>query len=70
MDPRAAVSALPVPGNPFDGRFKVEPRDGRLILFPSWLTHFVHAYQGSRPRISIAFNVTGVTLVDSEDTAS
>lgn len=63
-DPRAGVSVLPLPGNPFDGRFKVEPRTGHMLLFPAWLLHFVHSYHGSRPRISIAFNVSDVSIVE------
>ena len=27
-----------------------------IVMFPSWLLHHVHPYQGERPRISIAFN--------------
>lgn len=29
---------------------------GQLILFPSWLGHYVTPFQGSRPRITVAFN--------------
>ena len=36
--------------------WRVDAGDGRLILFPSWLTHFVGAVQTDE-RISIAFNV-------------
>ena len=28
-----------------------------FLVFPGWLKHFVHPYRGSRPRVSIAFNV-------------
>lgn len=63
-DPRAGVNVLPLPGNPFDGRFKVEPITGLMLLFPAWLLHFVHAYRGDQPRVSIAFNVSDVKLLD------
>ena len=33
------------------------PQAGLMILFPSYLQHFVHPYRGRRPRISIAFNL-------------
>jgi len=36
----------------------VEPRDGKIIIFPSYLHHFVNPYYGKEERISIAFNVT------------
>ena len=33
-----------------------EPKDGALVLFPSWLLHWVHPYAGEGQRISISFN--------------
>ena len=35
----------------------VQPQSGMMIVFPSYLPHTVHPYDGERPRISIAFNV-------------
>jgi len=32
------------------------PKAGMMILFPSWLSHAVTPYRGTRPRISVAFN--------------
>lgn len=29
---------------------------GTFIMFPSWLMHSVRRFEGTRPRISIAFN--------------
>ena len=37
--------------------FEVDPVAGLMVLFPSYLPHFVQPYMGQRPRISIAFNV-------------
>lgn len=34
----------------------VEPLPGKLVIFPSWLKHFVEPNNNSKPRISIAFN--------------
>jgi uncharacterized protein (TIGR02466 family) len=34
----------------------VQPESGTLLMFPSWLMHSVRRYEGSRPRISVAFN--------------
>ena len=36
---------------------RIQPAPGGLVLFPGWLKHYVLPYRGSRPRISIAFNV-------------
>ena len=41
----------------FPSTFTVRPRTGMLVLFPGWLQHYVHAYRGTRPRISISCNV-------------
>jgi len=37
----------------------VTPQAGTMILFPSWLIHSVTRFRGTRPRISVAFNVAG-----------
>lgn len=34
----------------------VQPKEGMLILFPSYLQHGVRMYNGKRPRIAIPFN--------------
>jgi uncharacterized protein (TIGR02466 family) len=57
IDPRAAVNMTSVPGDPFAGKFTVQPETGMLIVFPSWLIHYVNPYEGEGARISIAFNV-------------
>ena len=57
MDPRAAINVLPIPGMPFSDKFRVEPQSGMILLFPSWMYHYVNAYQGEGVRISISFNV-------------
>ena len=33
-----------------------EPKDGRLIMFPSWLTHCVDPNKSNDIRISVSFN--------------
>jgi uncharacterized protein (TIGR02466 family) len=37
---------------------RVKAKDGRLILFPSHLTHSQSLYTGDKPRIVVAFNST------------
>lgn len=51
-DPRG-----PLP--PFDNRIKIQPKEGDIVLFPSWLPHQVTPTSIEQPRISIAFNIPG-----------
>ena len=37
--------------------FRVEPKSGMLIVFPSWLTHRVSLSQSAQERVSISFNI-------------
>jgi hypothetical protein len=56
-DPRSGF--LPIPGLDLTGGdFMVNAQTGQILVFPGWLTHYVHAYRGKRPRVSIACNVT------------
>jgi uncharacterized protein (TIGR02466 family) len=58
MDPRQRPGMFETPGTlPFD-TYRVVPKTGMLLLFPAWLYHYVHPYQGTRPRVSVAFNFT------------
>jgi len=56
-DPRAAVLASSLPGDPFESRVRLSPTAGTLILFPSWLLHMVHPNRERTDRVSIAFNL-------------
>ena len=38
-------------------QFLIDPQEGLLVLFPSYLPHFVEPNQGSGDRISISFNL-------------
>lgn len=49
-DPRG-----PLP--PFNSRFTLQPKEGDLIIFPSWLSHQVSPTSSRDPRISWSFNV-------------
>ena len=49
MDPR--------PGNIHGGKWVVKPKKGILVMFPSWLYHYVNPFYGESDRISIAFNM-------------
>lgn len=50
MDPR--------PGNIYGGKEIVTPEPGMLMLFPSWLYHYVNPYHGDGERISVAWNLS------------
>jgi len=38
------------------GTLRVTPTDGTLLIFPSYLEHYVHPYWGAGERITLAFN--------------
>ncbi|MCH8307013.1 MAG: hypothetical protein IH930_02595 [Proteobacteria bacterium] len=44
-------------GLPFGQSFTVEPVDGLLLIFPSYLLHEAHRNPSDKQRINIAFNV-------------
>lgn len=58
LDPRAGVDAVTAPGDPYGEPFRVWPQSGLLVIFPSWLYHWVHPYTGQTPRIAVSFNAT------------
>jgi uncharacterized protein (TIGR02466 family) len=58
LDPRNRPGMFDTEGSvPFDA-YRVVPESGMLLIFPAWLYHYVHPYQGSAPRVCVAFNVT------------
>ena len=58
LDPRAGVEAVTAPGDPYGEPVRVRPETGLLVIFPSWLYHWVHPYTGQAPRIAVSFNAT------------
>lgn len=58
LDPRQRPGMFETEGTLPSDAYRVVPKSGALLLFPAWLYHYVHPYQGSAPRISVAFNVT------------
>ena len=58
LDPRSGAEAVSAPGDPYGEPFRVRPQAGLLVVFPSWLYHWVHPYAGETPRIAISFNAT------------
>jgi uncharacterized protein (TIGR02466 family) len=57
IDPRAGVEAVTAPGDPYGEPVRVRPQAGLIVIFPSWLYHWVHPYAGHTPRIAVSFNV-------------
>ncbi len=55
-DPRPFTEMTETPGNPYGQRVHIRPIPGLMVLFPSWLYHFVHPCDSDTERISIAFN--------------
>jgi uncharacterized protein (TIGR02466 family) len=60
IEPREAANYNQIRHSVFDGREFVENIPGRMLLWPSWVKHWVHPFQGEGDRISIAFNVNVV----------
>jgi uncharacterized protein (TIGR02466 family) len=58
LDPRAGVDAVTAPGDPYGEPVRVRPQAGLLVVFPSWLYHWVHPYAGQTPRVAVSFNAT------------
>lgn len=43
------------------------PKEGMLVIFPSWLQHWVEPNQGEGERVSVSFNVAYQPIVHAED---
>jgi uncharacterized protein (TIGR02466 family) len=57
-DPRTAANMNAIRRDPnIEAEFTVKPRGGLILLWPAFLTHFVHPNLCDEPRISISFNV-------------
>lgn len=56
-DPRMARCCPDKPGRVSSPAFVSRKPPGRMIIFPSHLTHQVTPYRGKRPRLSIAWNL-------------
>ena len=63
IDPRNSVEGFAnnIPefrnSSPFKPQITIEPKEGNLIIFPSWLMHWVYPNPHSDSRISISFNL-------------
>lgn len=65
LDPRFPMNTMYMPelvlryadGKAQYSQYPVKPKNGRMVMFPSWLKHSVRPYRGTRERISVAFNI-------------
>jgi uncharacterized protein (TIGR02466 family) len=64
LDERAGVEAVTAPGDPYGEPFRVRPHAGLLVVFPSWLYHWVHPSAGQTPRMAISFNATPAPVAE------
>ncbi len=58
LDPRAGVEAVSAPGDPYGEPVRIKPEAGLLVIFPSWLYHWVHPYMGESSRVAVSFNAS------------
>lgn len=58
LDPRLGVDFSQLPGATVGPFLRVQPEPAMMLMFPSWLRHWVHPFHGRGERISIAFNVS------------
>jgi len=58
-DPRTHALMLAHPLTPWHAHnpLYIKPKPGTMVVFPSFLYHFVEVYRGGTPRISIAINL-------------
>lgn len=63
FDTRTNVRTLTVDGAAcFASKFTAKPRAGTILLFPSFLRHWVSPHESDEERISIAFNARFVKI--------
>ncbi|HEY4265550.1 MAG TPA: TIGR02466 family protein [Micropepsaceae bacterium] len=56
-DPRPAATYCRMPGSTSESLL-IRPQPGMMVVFPAWIEHWVHPFQGDGQRISIAVNIT------------
>lgn len=57
LDSRTNLQSMGLEGaNCFAGKYGIKPRAGMLLMFPSYLRHWVYPNKSGKERMSIAFN--------------
>ena len=58
LDTRTNVRTLTIDGAAcFAGKYRLSPQTGQLLIFPSWLRHWVYPNESEELRVSVAFNL-------------
>ena len=58
LDPRVNANAYTIEGAAcFNRKFVINPKPGSLLVFPSYLTHWVQPNGDSTDRVTVAFNI-------------
>ncbi len=58
FDPRGQANMTAIAGDAqIDAEHRVLPEEGMMLLWPSFLHHFVHPNQSDLPRVSVSFNI-------------
>lgn len=65
QDPRGRVEMFNLPGAHYGLSAEFQAEAGALVVWPSWLLHWVNPFYGDGERISIAFNAR----IDRQDPA-
>ena len=55
LDPRTGANMVRMEDTLLQPRYLIAPTPGLMVIFPSFVNHFVHPFFGSGERISIAF---------------
>lgn len=59
LDPRSDLPNWRIlRAKPFRPKRKIRPQAGEIVLFPSYLTHWVYPNEAEEERVTIAFNAT------------
>jgi uncharacterized protein (TIGR02466 family) len=56
QDPRTGIAAARPAAMYGHTWHQVVPRPGLMLMFPGWMTHFVHPYEGQTDRVVISFD--------------
>ena len=59
LDPRSDLPNWRIIGGPaFRPKRRFRPQEGEIVIFPSYLTHWVYPNDTDENRLSLAFNAT------------
>ncbi len=57
-DPRPGINMGAIAKDPYvDPEYTVAPEPGMMMMWPAFLSHFIHPNLSKKPRVSISFNI-------------